>query len=98
MEASATFWFDFLTKQAPLIVVLGFGVYCMYKYFTAVIKQMNADFAKLLDRKDGIIEAKETEIKALYVEVRDLTIKCLEAFNRNTDAVQRNTEAVKQRN
>lgn len=71
-----TFWFDFLSKQLPVIVVLGIFCYGMYKYFIAVIS-----------KKDQIIEDKDDEIKELHRQLLDLTTKCLQVIDRNTDAI-----------
>lgn len=89
------FWLDFLTKQVPVVVILGIFSYAMYKYFTAVIQKKDDDFSKILDKKDVVILEKEKEIKELHREVRELTIKCLEAFNRNTEAVHDLRETIR---
>ena len=71
-----TFWLDFLTKQMPVIVVLGIALYVDRKYFTeAIIK------------KDEIIEAKEEEIRDLNKKLLELTKNFLTAFNKNTDVL-----------
>lgn len=67
------FWFDFLSKQLPVIVVLGIFCYGMYKYFIAVI-----------NKKDEIIEEKDEEIKELHKQLLEMNAKCLQAIERNT--------------
>jgi F0F1-type ATP synthase membrane subunit b/b' len=54
---------DFLLKQLPVIVVLGFFCYFMYKYFTGVI-----------NTKDVLIREKDVEIKELNKQVAKLVI------------------------
>lgn len=80
------FFMDFLTKQIPLVIVLGLFCLAMYKYFTAVI-----------DKKDLAIEEKDEEIKELHKEMRSLTIQCLDAFNKNSDVVREWRAAFKNR-
>lgn len=69
------FWFDFISKQLPVIVVLGFFCYAMYKYFIAVVED-----------KDEKIESKDKKIEELNSKLLELTVKCIEAINRNTEA------------
>ena len=70
------FWFDFLSKQLPVIVVLGIFCYGMYKYFLAVV-----------DKMDKKIEEQENHIKELNEKLLDVTVKCMDAINRNTQVI-----------
>ena len=65
-EQVQTFWIDFLSKQLPVIVVLGFGIYWLCKYFI-----------KVIESKDEIIKEKEEEIRELNQKLLELTTKCL---------------------
>lgn len=71
-----SFWLEFLTKQVPVIVVLGFFCFGMYKYFIAVI-----------EKKDVLLDNKDAQIKELHEKLMAAFIKNTEAYLKNADAL-----------
>ena len=65
-------WFDFLSKQLPVIVIEGIFLYAMYKYLTAQI-----------DKRDGIIEKKDLQILEQNKQVMTLYGQAIDSQNKS---------------
>ena len=68
MVTETQIFYDFLIKQLPVIIVLSIFCYCMYKYFTQVIKDQKDEIKdlhrQLLELTKQSIEAQNNSNEA----------------------------------
>ena len=76
-------WFEFLTKQAPVIIVLGLGVYAMYKYFVAEATKKDA----IIALKDDHIQGQNEEVMHLYKMAIEAQTKSIQVQEQLIDLI-----------
>jgi len=83
-----TLWQEFIFKQSPLIVVLIFVAYFMYKYFTAQAAKDRAFFVEQMtelkesiDKKDTIILNQNESLRTLTVQTNGVLISLQKSFD-----------------
>lgn len=79
----ANFWLDFITKQIPVIVVMGLGLYFISKYFKEEIIRLN-----------GWIRLKDEEIKILNEKILEMSGKIITVSEKVFSALENNTDAL----
>jgi hypothetical protein len=100
-------WGDFLMKQAPVIIVLGLGIYFLYKYFVSqikskdeIIKEKDALLIATIKEKDELListmKAKDEKIDHQTKAVMELYGRAVEAQNRNSDVCEQLLEVLKE--
>lgn len=83
-EQASSFLMDFLTKQVPVICVLGLGFWLVASYLKTEIQRLNA----LLKLKDEEIKILNDKVLVMAEKVVTVSERVYTAFENNTQAIQ----------